>query len=161
MPTFDSKQPEFRPALHEDRELLVGLIQAYYKLDQIDFDESAIRGGLAELLSDGRLGQVWFIEHGGRVAGYMILTFAFDLEFGGREGTLTDLYFLPEFRRMGLGSAALRQLEATCAGLGLKAIELRVETDNHEAQGLYMKHGYRKHERFTLSKKLNAIPFLA
>ncbi len=106
------------------------------------------------LLADPRLGIACLIERGQQLAGYLILTFGFDLEFGGRQATVTDLYLRPEARGSGLGAAALTALEDVGRRLGLKALELQVERDNLEAQAFYTRLGFTAHDRVPLSKRL-------
>jgi len=137
-----------------DHGLLLRLIAAYYAYDHIAFDEPAARRGLTELLADDRLGRAYLIEQLGEVAGYVLFTFGFDVEFGGRLATLTDFYLEPSFRRRGLGAATLAFVTDECRGLGLKALELQVEEGNLPAQALYRKLGFARLSRLPLSKQL-------
>ena len=43
------------------------------------------------LLGDSSLGRAWLIMQGKTTAGYVIVIFWFDLEFGGRAALITDL----------------------------------------------------------------------
>jgi ribosomal protein S18 acetylase RimI-like enzyme len=89
--------------------------------------------------------------------GYVILTFGGDLEFGGRQATVTDLYIIDGYRRLGLGSKILHFVEETCKELGIKALELQVERKNVAAQTFYCKLGFERHDRIPLSKRLRVI----
>src|SRR5437016_7825415 len=91
----------FHQAGADDVDALVPLIHAYYDHDRIPFDQAAIRRGLGQLLADASLGGAWLLRDGGATVGYFVLTFGFDLEFGGRQATLTDLYLAPTHRRRG------------------------------------------------------------
>ena len=129
-------------------------IRAYYADDRIPFDEPRVRKGLGVLLQDPALGKVFLIQDWGLNAGYLILTFAFDLEFGGREAFVTDLYIASEHRGKGLGKRAFEELERLCPTLGINALELQVERDNLEAQAFYQNLGFQVHSRIPMSKAL-------
>jgi hypothetical protein len=49
---------------------------------------------LGQLLRDPAIGRAWVAEADGVAAGYMILTFNYDIEFGGMQGIVT--YLEPE-----------------------------------------------------------------
>ena len=143
-----------RRASPADHATLLRLIAAYYAYDHIAFDEPVARAGLAQLLSDEATGRAYLLERRGEIAGYFIFTFGFDVEFGGRLATLTDLYLEPAFRGAGLGTAALEFIAAECRALGVKAIELQVEEANLPAQALYRKLGFERLSRLPMSKLL-------
>ena len=144
-----------RVARLADTEILLGLIRTYYSHDDIPFNEATIRAGLDQLLLDQSLGRVWLIEHEGQDVGYVILTFAFDLEFGGREAFITDLYIAPNYCQKGLGRRTLEAIEGFCRELGLRTIELQVECNNPQAQSFYHKSGFQSHDRIPMSKDLS------
>ncbi len=137
-----------------DHSVLLRLIAAYYACDHIAFDEPVVREGLGHLLASEGLGRAYLIEHGGKTVGYVLFTYGFDLEFGGRLATVTDFYLEPDFRRRGLGSATLGFVADECRALGVKALELQVEEGNLPAQALYRKSGFERLTRLPMSKQL-------
>jgi ribosomal protein S18 acetylase RimI-like enzyme len=137
-----------------DHELLLRLIADYYRFDHIRFDPATAAPALASLLADDRHGRAYLLELGGEVAGYVLFTYGFDVEFGGRLATVTDLYLEPRFRRHGLGERTLTFVAGECQALGLKAIELQVEEHNLPAQALYRKAGFERLTRHPMSKPL-------
>ena len=86
--------------------------------------------------------------------GYFVVTFGFDLEFGGRQATLTELYVVPERRRMGVGRATLLFVEDTLRALGIGVFELQAEIENHAARAFYRAFGMQEHARVPLSKRI-------
>ena len=140
----------------EDEELL-GWVREYFTYDGILFEEPRVREGLSLLLQSSNIGWAWFIERQGQntVLGYAIATLGFDLEFGGKRATLTDLYIKQEFRGKGLGRLTLNTIETECRKSGCLALELQVENDNLEAQRLYRAAGFIAHDRTPMSKRLN------
>jgi len=75
--------------------------------------------------------------------GYAIVTYNFDLEYGGVEALLTDLYVDKRYRNKGIGSLALYEIEDFCRERGIRAIELQVQHHNKSAATFYRKAGFR------------------
>jgi ribosomal protein S18 acetylase RimI-like enzyme len=142
----------FKTAEIADLSRLVPWIQAYYGFDRIPFDQARVTRALERLLMDASLGRVWIIRNDEQDAGYVVLTFGYDLEFGGRQATITEIYLDPEHRRSGLGAATFKFLEDFCYTHGVHALELQVEQENIAAQSFYQKLGFQKHDRIPMSK---------
>ncbi len=132
----------------------LALIRDYYEYDGISFDSGSARRALETLILDGTLGGAWLIKRDSHTAGYFVLTFGFDIEFGGRQATLTDIYIAPPFRRTGLGRAAIEFIDGFLASRGVGALELQVERDNHEALAFYRRLGSETHDRIPLSRRV-------
>lgn len=142
----------FRQAEPADVDLLLTFMQHYYTFDHIPFDAAAMRPPLERLVGDEALGRVWLIQVDDQPVGYVTLTFGYDVEFGGRQATVTDLYLDAAYRRQGLGWQTLAFIEATCRALGIRAFELQVERTNSAAQRLYERFGMTAHDRIPMSK---------
>ena len=148
------KKPSFRTAASADADRVLTLIGEYYAYDGIAFDAAGIAPALRELLTDDSLGRVLLFELGGETAGYLIVTFAFDLEYGGRMAVITDFYLREPFRRQGMGTLAMKNLAGLCPSLGVRALELQVERDNPEARSFYSKQDFRELERIPMNRRL-------
>jgi ribosomal protein S18 acetylase RimI-like enzyme len=146
--------PIFVQAHPADVEKVLGFVKKYYEFDGIRFIAREIKSGFEVLLGDRSIGRVWLIRLGSDDVGYVTLTFSYDVEFGGRQGTVTDLYIVDGYRRLGLGSKTLRFIETACRELGLEVLELQVERKNVAAQAFYRKLGFEPHDRIPLSKRL-------
>lgn len=146
----------FAQAELADVDTLLGLIAEYYAFDGISFSESGIRRALQELLMSTALGTAWLVHDGSVVAGYFIVTYGFDLEFGGRQATVTELFLRPLARRRGIGRRAFAHIEQHLERLGIEAYELQVERANAEARAFYSQLGFEAHDRIPLSKRLHA-----
>jgi ribosomal protein S18 acetylase RimI-like enzyme len=144
------------PADVSDLEALLEFVKAYYDFDQIPYRAERIRTALGILLREPSLGRVWIIRYGDKAVGHAILTFGYDLEFDGRQATITELFVAPEYRSRRLGSKMIKLIEETCRQMGIGALELQVERDNVGAQSLYRKLGFRAHDRIPMSKMLRA-----
>jgi ribosomal protein S18 acetylase RimI-like enzyme len=140
----------------KDVSLLMRFIRNYYTFDQIPFGEEEIRQGLTALLSSARLGMAWLILRHKRPVGYIVVTFGFDLEFGGRQATITEFYIQPEHRGKGLGRMALGYVEEFVMRGGAHALELQVTRGNSRAYDFYISCGFHGHDRIPMSKRLEA-----
>ncbi|HYA63271.1 MAG TPA: GNAT family N-acetyltransferase [Candidatus Sulfotelmatobacter sp.] len=132
----------FRPCGPKDHKVLLKLIVAYYRFDKIPYNLESLRRGLDTLLRNLSQGQAWLLETHHKAAGYAILTYNFDLEYGGVEGMLTDLYVEKRFRNRGVGSLALYEIEDFCRERGIRTIELQVQHHNKSAETFYRKAGF-------------------
>ena len=106
--------------------LLERLVRAYYAEDRHTFDAGRQPTALAALAADEPLGRAWLIELDGRPVGYVVLSWGFSVEAGGREACLDELYLVPEVRRRGLGRRVLMLVEAearrsACAGFSSRS----------------------------------------
>ena len=147
----------FRTATLADAATLRTLVKQYYEFDQIPFVPEEIESGLRTLLGDSSLGQAWLVLNGTQPVGYIIFTYGFDIEFGGRLAIVTDLYLEPGHRRQGLGSKILDHVEAFCRSVGLHGLELQVESDNTEARALYKRFGFQPADRIPMSKRIKEL----
>ena len=145
----------FHQATPDDLGTLLSLIRTYYRHDAIPYDEVALPPALACFLDDPTLGRAWLANVRGQAAGYLIATFSYDLEFGGRTLTVTDLFVAQAYRRQGVGRAALVFLERVAPELGVVTLELQAERHNEAARAFYQALGFERHERVPMSKRLS------
>jgi ribosomal protein S18 acetylase RimI-like enzyme len=106
------------------------------------FDRRSLSKGLDTLLRNVSQGQIWLMENHKKAVGYALLTYNFDLQYGGIEGMLTDLYVDKHYRNKGIGSLTLFEIEDFCRERGIRAIELQVLHHNRAAEAFYRKAGF-------------------
>jgi GNAT superfamily N-acetyltransferase len=147
--------PVFTLADASDAELLVELMREFYAFEHLAFDEGAARPALGQILRDRGLGVVHLIRAGGEAAGYLVVTFGFSLEFGGRDAFVDELFLRENFRGRGIGRASLELAEAVCREEGIGALHLEVDRVNTRAQVIYRQAGFRDHDRYLLTKWLS------
>ena len=133
----------------------MALMRDFYAQQQMHFDEAAARTALEGLAGDPRWGAGWLLTAEEQVAGYLILTVGYSLEFGGRFGLLDEFYVVEAHRGRGVGSTALAFVEEQCRARGLKALRLEVGTENRRAMELYRRSGFAVHERFLMTRWLD------
>ncbi|MCP2726969.1 GNAT family N-acetyltransferase [Limnofasciculus baicalensis] len=135
-----------------ESDTIMKFIQELYEHEDIRFDESIANTALSQLLEDDSLGYVWLIYGDGEAIGYLVLTFGYSLEFGGRDGLIDELYIREEYRRAGIGTKVLEFVTEFCNSLGIKAIHLVVERKNNTAHSLYHKMGFEDCDRDIMTK---------
>jgi ribosomal protein S18 acetylase RimI-like enzyme len=144
----------FRTCTPRDYRVLLRFIREFYRSDRIRFNASATGPALRKLLRDPSLGKALLLEAGKKPVGYAILTYNYDLEYGGMEGMLTDLYVIGKCRGEGIGSLALYEIEDFCRELGINALELQVRHRNKSAQKFYRQAGYKFLERAVMYRDI-------
>jgi ribosomal protein S18 acetylase RimI-like enzyme len=148
-------EPTFRIAEAGDAGALLSMMRELNEHEGMAFDEPKARAALAQLIADGRFGVAHLILFGDEPAGYLVVTFGFSIEFGGRDAFVDELFIKDEFRGRGVGKAALGRAEEVCRARGIRALHLEVERANERAQTLYRKSGFRDHDRYLLTKWLS------
>ena len=145
--------PDFVRALPEHTETLLASISAYYVFDGIRFEAERVRAAIRLLLESPALGEAWLIRDQANFVGHFVLSFGFDIEFGGRQATLTELYLEESARGRGFGSAALGFVQDRLTSFGIRTLELQAEVDNVEAQRFYKRAGFAAETRVPFTKR--------
>lgn len=143
-----------RVATLTDIDALVRLMQQFYAEADFVLSEHAASRTFEALLDDSRLGQVWMIEDDGHPAGFVVLTVCFSMEYGGLRGFIDDFYVAPQYRRRGLGHAALEEVKRACRRRGVRALHVETGPDNEAALSAYRSVGFEASGRCLLSLAL-------
>lgn len=147
----------YRVAASADITLLLELVKEFHKNEQLAFDEKVDRDVLANFLTDPSLGQAWMIQQEDEAIGYIILTLGYSLEYRGRDAFIDEFYLRQKYRGQGIGTQTLAFIEDACRVLGVQALHLEVDFENPDAQRLYHRVGYQRHQRFLMTKNF-AVP---
>ncbi len=147
-------EQEVRAATKGDVPALVELMAEFYEESGYELNREHARRAFGDLLADPGLGVAWLMVAEQRAAGYVVLTFGFSMEFGGRDGFVDDLFVRREYRGRGMGRAALDTVRARCLAEGVRALHLEVGRDNTVAQRLYQGVGFRDNDRQLLTLRL-------
>lgn len=121
--------------------------------EAIALEPAALEASLTRLLRDPALGCAWLIERDRAVIGYAITTFGYDLEFGGRDSFLTELWIDPPARGAGAATTALDLLAPELNKLGVHALHLEVRPEN-PAIRLYQRSGFIASPRVLMTRRL-------
>lgn len=136
-----------------DHAALLPRTRALNDHEGIAIGDAALAAALARLLADPAVGGAWLIERAGAPIGYAIATYGYDLEFGGKDAVLTELWIDPDARGAGAGRAALDALAALLAADGVHALHLQVRPDN-PARALYARSGFVASPRIVMTRRL-------
>jgi GNAT superfamily N-acetyltransferase len=131
-----------RLATLTDVETLVRLMKQFYAEESFSLSEHSAERAFESLLDDSRLGQVWMIEEDGHAAGFVVLTVSFSMEYGGLRGFVDDFYVAPQYRRRGLGHAALEEVKRACRRRGVRALLVETGPGNDAALSAYRSVGF-------------------
>lgn len=134
--------------------MLMTLIREYYVYDGHEFNEARVQGALKEIFNNSTLGKIWFISWNEEVIGYLILTFGFSVEFGGRDAFVDEFYIREAYRGKGLGRKSIEFVEETAKKLGVKAVHLEVSRSNTNAQAVYRKLGFTDRSYYLMTRLL-------
>ncbi|MBW4471464.1 MAG: GNAT family N-acetyltransferase [Stenomitos rutilans HA7619-LM2] len=145
---------DYRMATIADLTLLLEFVKEFHEGEQLPFDAQADRKALEDLLLNESLGQAWLIQQGHEAIGYILLTLGYSIEYRGKDAFVDEFYLRPAYRRQGIGTMTLAFAEEVCRALGVQALHLEADFENVDAQKLYHKVGYQRHDRFLMTKWL-------
>lgn len=122
---------------------LAALMMDFYAEADFSLSKEAAERTFTALLATPEAGQVWLLEADGQPAGFVVLTVAFSMEFGGLRGFVDDLFVSKRFRRRGLAALALAAVKAEASGRGVRALLVETGPDNAEALSVYGRAGFK------------------
>ena len=143
-----------RQAGAQDLPELLELMDEFYGEAGYSLDPDRARAAFLPLLAPGQLGQVWVAESDGQIAGHLVLTFCYSMEYGGRSAFIDDLFVRPPMRNRGVGRALVGRARAVCEDLGVRAMHLEVARTNWPAQATYRGVGFASTDRELLTLAL-------
>jgi len=145
--------PIIRRGTAGDREQVYALIERFYRIDDHEFEPERIDAGLGPLLHDDQHGQVWVAIVDQRVVGYVVVTWSWSLESGGRHCILDELYV--DQRGEGTGAALLQRAMNEARLAGAAAMFLETEAPNDGARRFYGRHGFSADDSLWMSRPLD------
>lgn len=138
-----------------DLDRCLGMMQDFYFLENYSFDRVTAMNNFREFISSDHLGKFWLIGSEHEIIGYLILTFGYSFEYGGRDAFIDELFLKEAYRGKGLGMEVLDQLHSKAKVLGVNAVHLEVENRNAVGNSLYVKSGFRRNDRSLLTKRID------
>ena len=136
-----------------DVDALLRMMKTFCQLFIYPFDQPLRQKLIQQLLENPSLGSLWLIEPENQPVGYVVLTYGFALEFGGKTALVDELFIEEAQRGAGLGRRALHSIQQLAEPLGTSTILLQTEKYNTRAKQLYESVGFVDQERSTLTWK--------
>jgi len=146
-------QANFKPLTTNTVDILLPMMQQFYAIDNYPINAVKSAELCRQFISSENLGRAWIIEADGKTAGYVILTFVFSFEYGGRIAFVDELFILPQMQGKGLGRQAIAFIKQQTRPLDIKLLYLEVENHNKIAQKLYLSQGFEMHNRGIMKYK--------
>ena len=143
-----------RRASSNDVQQLVALMDESYAEGDYPLNHRRAAEAFTSLVADDRLGYVWLIQAGAQDVGYVVVTLCYNMEYGGPNAFVDDLFVQSSFRGAGLATAALEEVRAFCANRGVRAIHVETGRDNTAAQAVYRRVGFVHTDRQLLTLRL-------
>ena len=143
-----------RRAVATDLDRLLAMMEPFNAEEGVSWSRAEAAPLVAKLIDERSLGAIGVVESGAEIVGYAVVTWGFDLEWGGRDAFLTEIYLIPAARGQRIGVRALSLIEDVARAEGAKALHLMVRPENDPAVKLYAGAGYRSPPRTLLSKDL-------
>jgi GNAT superfamily N-acetyltransferase len=143
----------------EDGAVLASM-RAFYAEERLMFSDTEAQAAVRRLLARPELGRIFLLgakgdavdAKGGGVAGHLVLTWGFSLEFGGRFVLLDELYVARAWRGNGWGRIGIEFAAAWTREQGATSIRLEVSRANTRAQDIYRRSGFRDDERASFTR---------
>ena len=140
-------------ATKNDRDALLALLRAQLSDHGIALGAERLARAVDGVLGDETRGRFLVARltdesnRPARVVGVAYLSFTWCLEHGGRSAWLEELYVEPACRLRGIGRDLLRAACESAQLAGCSAVDLEVESSHARAANLYLRMGFRPHQR--------------
>ena len=137
-----------------DIEIITQMMQDFYAIDNYPMDIEVAKTLFQEFITHEHLGKSWLIYSENEIVGYIILTFIFSFEYGGKIAFVDELFIKETTRGKGFGKEAIQFIQREVPKLSLKLLYLEVEPHNKNAQKLYLAHDFELHNRKLMKYKV-------
>jgi len=144
----------FKPLEIIDISTITQMMQDFYAIDNYPIDVEVAKNLFQKFISSEHLGISWLIYSENEIVGYIIVTFIFSFEYGGKIAFVDELFIKEIARGKGIGKQAIQFIQAEVAKLSLKLLYLEVEPHNENAQKLYLAHDFELHNRKLMKYKV-------
>jgi len=142
-----------RLATPEDFDAVLSRTKQFNALEDIAIDDAKLAAGLRRLLAEPPLGGAWLILRDGAIVGHAVVTLGYDLEYGGHDAFLTEIWIDETARNAGAGAAALELIAGELRARDVRALHLMVRPEN-PALRLYERAGFVRSPRLAMTKPL-------
>lgn len=140
---------EIREANQIDLPDLLALVEKYHQFEGIELDDAGRQAALTQLINSD-WGKIWVAQVSGRLVAYLALCKGFSIESGGQDGFIDELYVEAQERGKGIGRRLLNLALSEAKAMGIRALYLIAEENNHKALSMYSRVGFRARSGYQL-----------
>ncbi len=97
----------FKNAQSEDIPQILEMMSEFYAIDHYSFDAAINEKNLTEFINNPTLGRLYLIREEATTVGYIVLTFGFSFEYGGRDAFIDEFFLKATHRRKGIGTQTM------------------------------------------------------
>jgi ribosomal protein S18 acetylase RimI-like enzyme len=143
-----------RRALAQDEAAILPLLRAYCDEVGTDWSDEHLLEGLSPIVADEQIGDVLVADQSAELIGYLVMTWGWGIESGGREALIDEMYVVPEQRHAGVGTLLMTSALTRAQERETKVVFLETEQDNPESRALYDRLGFEIESSIWMSRKL-------
>ena len=138
-----------------DIDTITAMMQNFYAIDNYPIEVEATKKMFYEFIFNEHSGKAWLIYADNEIAGYIILTYIFSFEYGGKIAFVDELFIKESARGKGIGKHTIQFIQQESLKLSLKLLYLEVEEHNESAQKLYLAQDFEFHNRKLMKYKID------
>ena len=142
-------EPLLKRAEIQHLPLLLTLVEAFCALDQHPYEPVRVESALRPLLEHDDFGVVYLVNDD---QGYVVITWGYSLESGGREALVDEIYLCQ--RGLGVGTQVMQALFEDLRGRGIVKMFLETERHNARARTFYARQGFEADDSIWMSRSL-------
>ena len=142
-------EPLLKRAETQHLPLLLTLVEAFCALDQHPYEPARVESALRPLLEHDDFGVVYLVNDD---QGYVVITWGYSLESGGREALVDEIYLRQRGR--GVGAKVMQALFDDLQGRGIVKMFLETERHNARARTFYARQGFEADDSIWMSRSL-------
>lgn len=145
----------FKLAQEKDIPDILDMMESFYAIDHYPFGRDRSERSTAMFIQNPDLGRLWLISSDHSAVGYVVLSFGFSFEYGGRVALIDELFLKDTYRSKGIGGQVIDFLIAEAKDLDITTLHLEVEAHNEAGSRLYAKKGFSSKDRKLLSRSID------
>lgn len=138
----------------DDLDRLLPLVAAFHQYSGFSTTEAQRRDALDLLFSGEVQAAAWLIGPRRAPVGYIVVSFGFSIELGGRDAFIDEFYVREAVRGRGMGSQALHVLHPMLRDMGVKALHLEVSKTADAVVRFYKRAHFQPRDSYHLMTRM-------